>query len=498
MCSIDEEWMNFLSSQQPMYGSNISMSVHQNSFLNSRLNESKNTNLKMSEKNNKNINTPDKMDGLVSVKPLKNTRNRTGNMSENSKIKLCNTTAETEKQKKRRQTLQGRGDDYNETDKNSIWEDNEEVESECNEENEEINPISNVDSQNENEIDSEIGKENENDSMPLCDELYISTKTKVVFLNSEINIQDVFWNIPIIEYWRPCEGVIKKQMKVVSKNAEEFKEYQEHIKNIPYYTENIIKQIDNRGKFKDERKITVGISKKDIMNYRGKVKNAFYNCFAMIIRFKYENIFREIHIKVFNTGKMEIPGIFNTDLLEIVKTMVLQVIQPYVKETLHFVENDVDENVLINSNFNCGFYVNREKLHVILKKKYGIETSYDPCSYPGVKCKFYFNNEKGFHIEEQAGKIMEEDCTMKMSELGENKKYTEVSFMVFRTGSCLIVGNCSERILVFIFEFVKKILQDEYTNICVSSEKVDTKVKKTKLRKKTVTVTQNYLQTIKL
>ena len=53
--------------------------------------------------------------------------------------------------------------------------------------------------------------------------------------------------------------------------------------------EKVIKEINNpnarRIKFKDERKITVGVSKKDIMNCRGKAKDAFYNCFAMIVRF---------------------------------------------------------------------------------------------------------------------------------------------------------------------------------------------------------------------
>ncbi len=332
--------------------------------------------------------------------------------------------------------------------------------------------------------------------VPECDDLYISTKTKVVFLNHEIDINSVFWNIPIIEYWRPQEGIIKKQMKIVSNSTEEYEEYKKKLEGIPYYTENIIKQVDSRNKYKDERKITIGISKKDIMNCRGKIKNAFYNCFAMILRFYYNDAFKEIHVKVFNTGKMEIPGIFNTELLNIVKAMVLKTIQPFVKEELVYIETNKDDNVLINSNFNCGFFINREKLHNILKRKYGIETSFDPCSYPGVKCKFYFNNELNFNTEEQIGKIMKEDCFMKMSELGENKKYTEVSFMIFRTGSCLIVGNCSEKILKFIFEFVKKILMDEYENICIINEKMVSKVKKTKIRKRTITLSRSYYDTI--
>ena len=353
---------------------------------------------------------------------------------------------------------------------------------------------------NNNNIEKEYNQQcNENVykpniNTPKCEDLYISTKTKVVFLNQEIDINRIFWNIPIIEYWKPMNGVVKKQMKIVSKNAEEFEEYMNKLKNVDYYTENIIKQIDNQSarriKFKDERKITIGISKKDIMNCRGKIKNAFYNCFAIILRFEYDGAFREIHVKVFNTGKLEIPGILNKRLLDIVKEMVLDCIQPHIETPLVFIENDKDENVLINSNFNCGFYINREKLHSILSKKYGIETSYDPCSYPGVKCKYYFNNDIGFDTELQVGKINLEDRSMKMSELGENKKYTEVSFMIFRTGSCLIVGNCSEKILKFIFEFIKKILIEEYQSISIMTEESINKNKKIKLRKKIVSISQ--------
>ena len=332
---------------------------------------------------------------------------------------------------------------------------------------------------------------------PVCEELYISTKTKVLFLNQPIDIGNIFWKINVIEYWRPMDGVVKKQMKIVSKSKDEYDEYKKKLENVPYYNENIIKQIDNPGarriKFKDERKITIGISKKDIMNCRGKVKNAFYNCFAIILRFKFEGVFREIHVKVFNTGKLEIPGILNSKLLDIVKGMVLSMMQPNIDTLLEFIETNSEDNVLINSNFNCGFYINREKLHSILRgNKYRIETAYDPCSYPGVKCKYYFNNEIGFDDTIQNGQILQEDRAMKMSELGDNKKYTEVSFMIFRTGSCLIVGNCTERVLKFVFEFIKKILSAEYKIINVVTEEPTNKNKKIKLRKKTIIMSQNY------
>jgi hypothetical protein len=340
------------------------------------------------------------------------------------------------------------------------------------------------------------------DTQPICEDLYISTITKVLYLNQEIDIHRIFWLIPIIEYWQQREGVIKKQMKIVSKSQEEFAEYQARLATIPYYRDYVIKQIDNptarRIKFKDERKLTVGLSKKDIMNCRSKQKNAFYNCFAMILRFHCGGEYKEIHVKVFNTGKLEIPGILNNELLVTVQRMILEILQPHIETPLFYISEDRgDENVLINSNFNCGFYINRERAHIILRsEKYGIESAYDPCSYPGVKCKYYFNHDLGFDLDKQIGHVTRGDRQMKMSELDDSKKYTEISFMIFRTGSCLIVGNCSEKILMFVFEFIKRFLVQEYHAIRVTNEGPVNKTKKMKLRKKTIQMTPEYFRSI--
>jgi hypothetical protein len=338
--------------------------------------------------------------------------------------------------------------------------------------------------------------------VPTCEDLYISTTTKVLFLNQPIDIQTIFWEIPIIDYWKPEEGVIKKQIKIVSKTPEELDCYTHKLENINYYNEVIIKQINTpdarRIKFKDERKITIGMSKKDLMTCRGKVKNAFYNCFALILRFNFQDTYREIHVKVFNTGKLEIPGVLNIQILNIVKDMIIKLLVPHINNVpLEFLPHDIESNVLINSNFNCGFYIDRDRLHHILRSSaYNIETAYDPCSYPGVKCKFYFNHEVGFDMDQQRGKLIRADRTMKMSELDSAKKYSEISFMIFRTGSCLIVGNCTERILRFVYASIKQILHDEYYNIAVKNVISEVKIKKEKTRKKTIILTREYLDEI--
>ena len=69
--------------------------------------------------------------------------------------------------------------------------------------------------------------------------------------------------------------------------------------------------------------------------------------------------------------------------------------------------------------------------------------------------------------------------------------------MVFRTGSCLIVGNCSEQILRFIFQFLKDVLYKEFSYISIVNENSSTKEKKFKQKKKKILVTNSYLEHVR-
>jgi hypothetical protein len=173
---------------------------------------------------------------------------------------------------------------------------------------------------------------------PKATNIYISTKTKIAYLNTPIDLKNIFWNIPIIDYSKPCNGVIKKQMKFNSTEKEELGEIQMKLNNCnKYFEEHVITHIDNpvgRIKFKDIRKVSIGISKKDIMSFRCKKKSAFYNCFVIILRMKIENIFKEFHVKVFNTGKLEIPGIQSETIFELILKEVLVTLQPHIDHEL--------------------------------------------------------------------------------------------------------------------------------------------------------------------
>ena len=89
-----------------------------------------------------------------------------------------------------------------------------------------------------------------------------------------------------------------------------------------------------------------------------------------------------------------------------------------------------------------GFYIDREKLFNILRFNYCINSCYDPCSYPGIQCEFYYNKEK-----------LENDGRQEFKQEKIENSILKISFMIFRTGSVLIVGKCNEEILIYIYNF---------------------------------------------
>jgi hypothetical protein len=322
--------------------------------------------------------------------------------------------------------------------------------------------------------------QNYKSKIPLSTELSISTKSKIAYLNQSIDLKHVFWGIKVMPYATPSNGLIKKQNKFNSFLQEDLDTIKENLKNENHIIEHIITSINNpngRIKFKDIRKVSIGLSKKDLISIRCKKKSAFYNCLVMILRLKINDIFKEFHIKVFNTGKIEIPGIQNDMIYEEILTNVLIIIKPFVDTNIPLNYQQKSDTILINSNFNCGFYINRELLFDLLKFKYDIQCIYDPCSYPGIQCKFYYNNDLNIQSGSQ---ISTENKDL-------YKNITQVSFMIFRTGSILIVGMCNDNILYCIYEFLKKILAKEFHKITqgiITPENTPLKIKKIKLKHK--------------
>ena len=130
-------------------------------------------------------------------------------------------------------------------------------------------------------------------------ELYISTKTKIIYLNKTIDLNNTFWKIPVIHYGVRSNGVIKKQIKLQSFSKDEMYKVLHYVGQHQMqglFVEQInlhnSTSLPNGTNFKDVRKISM-VYVVDILSQRSK-KSAFYNCFVLILR-----ISTKVNIKMF-------------------------------------------------------------------------------------------------------------------------------------------------------------------------------------------------------
>ena len=314
--------------------------------------------------------------------------------------------------------------------------------------------------------------------------LYISTKTNIAYLSGPVDLFSSFWSLPVVPHYIPCEGIIKKQMKISSSTQEELREVTNRLPGDRHVSQHVIEHIDaveGRIAFKDVRKICIGVCNKDVSSYRCKKRGAFYNCFSVIVRTQNNGRFSEMHVKVFNTGKLEIPGVQDDAVFEKTMDLLCLLLRRNTAHTLISWCSSRTETVLINSNFNTGFLIERDNLYRILRDEYCLQGRYDPCSYPGIQCDYYFTDAEPHGL----GKAPD----INMSKAAR-EKYIRMSFMVFRTGSVLIVGKCQEEQLRQIYSALCSILTTEYSRISTGKVTGVTPKRKKTQRLKTTIVTR--------
>lgn len=314
-------------------------------------------------------------------------------------------------------------------------------------------------------------------------ELHISTKTILISLPTTFDLSSIFWHTPVIQYHALQDGIVKKQTKITTNTPEERRNIeamcQDECERGIYFTQSILEDTPE----KCVRKVNIGICKKDVMSFNKKYvpKGAFSNCIVFTVRIHEEN-YQEVHIKVFQSGKLEIPGMKCPDTVHAAVHLLLRIMQ-----CGNVAVSTQMTPVLINSNFNCGYVVNRDVLYEILQKKYRINAYYDQCSYPGIQCKYYYYEKCRELSTENLMPGQRHPSHPSSKTAVNNANIYEVSFFIFRTGNVLIVGRCNEDVLKTIFDYISSILINERDKCAISGNVV----LKEKRQKKVIPITIN-------
>ena len=114
--------------------------------------------------------------------------------------------------------------------------------------------------------------------------------------------------------------------------------------------------------------------------------------------------------------------------------------------------------VLINSDFDIGYKIKRDILHREIVDA-GMYSSYEPCIYPGVNIKYYFNSNQTNGI-----------CKCSAMCIGKGNGLSDggckkITVAVFKSGKIIITGARTREQLEISYHFITKFINDRKREI---------------------------------
>tara|TARA_B100001964_G_scaffold170471_1_gene187540 strand:- start:363 stop:983 length:621 start_codon:yes stop_codon:yes gene_type:complete len=116
--------------------------------------------------------------------------------------------------------------------------------------------------------------------------------------------------------------------------------------------------------------------------------------------------------------------------------------------------------VLINTDFKAKFKIRRPVLHKLLINKYGLFAKYEPCIYPGVDTKFYWNTDY-----DRDGIC---HCSKKCNGKGYGKgngDCKKITIASFQSGSVIITGARTMQQVNDAYSFINTIFKRHFIEI---------------------------------
>lgn len=190
---------------------------------------------------------------------------------------------------------------------------------------------------------------------------------------------------------------------------------------------------------KDKR---IGASQKDMLTKKKVAKKTFFNQSTLVVRKRREenpNIFKEVNIKLFANGGIQMTGITGITFGETVLKWLLPILSALPKPISDSkLEIKTLKLQLINSDYHVNGNINRDTLHNILSEDYHLFSSFEKLIHQGVNVKYYYN--KAHAVDTQRGVCMcPNPCpgTGDGEAIGDCKKIT---ILAFQTGDIIVTG----------------------------------------------------------
>jgi len=192
--------------------------------------------------------------------------------------------------------------------------------------------------------------------------------------------------------------------------------------------------------------------KNDKKKRKQKAKRTFFN--QVTLHCFYDN--KIINVKFFNNGKIQMTGLkYEEQGSKLLNEKLIPMFKDY-KDT--FDDKLTLKNyriVLINSDFAMDDEVDRDQLQLKLKE-YDYYSTFEPCVYPGVNMKYYFNNNN-----DNTGICKCESICYGKGNSGGDGDCKRVTIAVFKKGKIIITGAKSREQLAICKEFIKDFINNK-------------------------------------
>jgi hypothetical protein len=184
--------------------------------------------------------------------------------------------------------------------------------------------------------------------------------TTTVQTGVKIDIPKLYESVTLLPYWKLADGILKIQTGTSSRGVS---------------CMNLMKQ---------EKKT------------KGAPAKAFFNQATLVVRREVSPLYwKEINVKVFKNGGVQMTGIRSSEMAQATITWLLDHLLatcagiPLFEGTPHVHKFQVH---LINSDFSIGAPIRRDALHTLLTHTYHLPCLYETTVYQGVKTKYFFND----------------------------------------------------------------------------------------------------------
>ena len=200
-------------------------------------------------------------------------------------------------------------------------------------------------------------------------------------------------------------------------------------------------------------------SKKKRKSRNPEKRKTFFNQVTIHV-----NCDKIVNVKLFNNGKIQMTGLKYEDHGSNVLQKLLPIITELDSSNELKVFNHMDivyqpmNIVLINSDFDIKYKVKRDILHREIIDA-GMYSSYEPCIYPGVNIKYYFNHNQDDGICK---------CSVMCTGKGDgcsNGGCKKITVAVFKSGKIIITGARSRQHLELSYHFITKFMNDRKEKI---------------------------------